>query len=78
MGLGRCTEYPRGLQTPRVSSIAAIATGLNRTYFVRRDGVVTAAGTHRYSRYQLFQVPTVILTREQAAQPAPPRAQGGL
>lgn len=78
MGLGRCTEYPRGLQTPQVSSIAAITTGLNRTYFVRRDGVVTAAGTHRYNRYQLFQVPTVILTREQAAQPAPPRAQGGL
>ncbi|MEK6815315.1 MAG: hypothetical protein AABY65_11315 [Nitrospirota bacterium] len=78
MGLGRCTEYPRGLQTPRVSSIAGIATGLNRSYFVRRDGVVTAAGTHRYSRYQLFQVPTVILTREQAAQPAPPAAQRGL
>lgn len=72
MGIGRCTEYPHGLQTPRIANVATIATGFNRTYFVQRDGTVLAAGGHRYSPSQNFPVPTVILSKEQAAQPAPP------
>lgn len=70
MGLGRCFEIRNSVHALRVSSIAAIASGNNVSYFVRRDGAVMAAGSHRFR--ELFRVPTVILSAEQAAQPAPP------
>jgi hypothetical protein len=48
---------------------------LNRSYFVRRDGLITAAGGHLTGPNRTYRVPTVILSAEQASQPAPPAAQ---
>lgn len=71
MGLGHGAEYPVGLQTPRVSNVAAISTGFNRTYFTQKDGTVLVSGVHRKNRGETFSVPTVILTKAEAAKPAP-------
>jgi alpha-tubulin suppressor-like RCC1 family protein len=53
----------------KVSRIAAIATGLNRSYFVQQDGTVLAAGAHRWNRDEIFRVPTVILSSAEAMTP---------
>ncbi|MBZ5703098.1 MAG: hypothetical protein LAN84_14795 [Acidobacteriia bacterium] len=67
MGLGNQLEYPKGLQTPHVSSVAAIATGYNRSYFILRDGSILAAGSHPKSG--LFRSPTRIFPKNAAKNP---------
>jgi len=76
MGTGNCAEYPVGLQTPRVSNVAAIATGFYATYFVQRDGTVLVTGSYPKSvrLNDPIRAPRVIMTREQVMQPAPPQA----
>ena len=67
MGLGNQLEYPKGLQMPHVSSVAAITTGYNRSYFVLRDGSILAAGSHPKSG--LFRTPTRIFPKSAAKNP---------
>ena len=71
MGLGTMVEYRTRVLPLKVSRIAAIATGLNRSYFVQEDGTVLAAGTHQRNRDETFRVPTVILSSAEAASPRP-------
>jgi alpha-tubulin suppressor-like RCC1 family protein len=66
MGIGTNLEYPQGLQNPKLSQVAAIATGFNRSYFVLRDGTVLAAGFQRRDRGESFHIPTVILSKEES------------
>jgi alpha-tubulin suppressor-like RCC1 family protein len=61
MGTGVFAEYPRGLQTPKVTNVVSVSTGFNRTYFVRSDGMVLATGSQRYNvEFDLF-TPTPIM-----------------
>ena len=66
MGLGNMVEYRTRVQVLKVSRIAAIATGFNRSYFVQQDGTVLAAGIHRLNRSESFRVPTIIMTGAEA------------
>lgn len=61
MGTGVYDEYPRGLQTPRVTNVASVTTGFNRTYFVRRDGMILATGAQHYNVEFDLAVPTPIM-----------------
>jgi alpha-tubulin suppressor-like RCC1 family protein len=69
MGLGTMVEYRVRVLPLKVSRIAAIATGFNRSYFVQQDGTVLAAGVHRLKRDESFRVPTVILSSAEAMSP---------
>ena len=70
MGLGNQEEYPSGVKTSRLRSVAAISTGLNRSYFVLRDGTVLAAGAHLIDRFNgLYKVPQPLLKKEPAQNP---------
>lgn len=71
MGLGTMVEYRTRVLPLKVSRIAAIATGFNRSYFVQQDGTVLAAGTHRWNRDETFRVPTAILSSAEAMSPRP-------
>ena len=71
MGLGNMVEYRVRVLPLKVSRIAAIATGFNRSYFVQQDGTVLAAGAHRLNRAEIFRVPTVILSSTEAMSPRP-------
>jgi len=71
MGLGNMVEYRVRVLPLKVSRIAAIATGFNRSYFVQEDGTVLAAGVHRLNRAESFRVPTVILSSTEALSPRP-------
>lgn len=71
MGLGNMVQYRARPESLKVSHIAAIATGLNRSYFVQQDGTVLAAGSHRLNRDEIFRVPTVILSSTEAMSPRP-------
>jgi hypothetical protein len=62
MGLGHNKEYPKGLQTPKVSRVAAIASGWNNSYFVQEDGTVLQAGGGGRTKGYL-RVPTVIRSK---------------
>ncbi|HEU4391758.1 MAG TPA: hypothetical protein VFV34_28490 [Blastocatellia bacterium] len=66
MGLGNMVEYRTRPMLLKVSHIASVATGFNRSYFVQQDGTVLAAGVHRLDRSGTFRVPTVILPSAEA------------
>ena len=71
MGLGTLVEYRTRVLPLKVSRVAAIATGFNRSYFVQQDGTVLAAGVHRWNRDETFRVPTVILSSAEAMSARP-------
>jgi alpha-tubulin suppressor-like RCC1 family protein len=61
MGTGVFYEYPRGLQTPKITGVASVTTGLNRSYFVKTNGTVYATGAQRYNVEFDLAVPTPIM-----------------
>lgn len=60
LGLGRNTEYPKGLQSWKLPPVAGVAAALNSSYFILKDGSVLHAGATRGGYHK---VPTQVVPR---------------